>query len=41
MAHTDGGLVAAYIEGDLKAFSTIVERHRARLLWVADRKSVV
>lgn len=37
MAHTDGGLVAAYIDGDLKAFTTIVERHRARLLWVARR----
>ncbi|MDO5511516.1 RNA polymerase sigma factor [Corynebacterium sp.] len=37
MTRTDGGLVAAYIEGDLTAFSAIVERHRARLLWVARR----
>ena len=35
MAHTDGRLVANYIGGDLRAFTEIVERHRARLLWVA------
>lgn len=37
MAHSDGRLVADYIDGDLKAFTTIVERHRTRLLWVARR----
>lgn len=35
MAHTDGRLVENYIGGDLRAFTEIVERHRARLLWVA------
>lgn len=35
MAHTDGRLVANYIGCDLRAFTEIVERHRARLLWVA------
>ena len=35
MAHTDGRLVENYIDGDLRAFTEIVERHRARLLWVA------
>ncbi|MDO5670346.1 MAG: sigma-70 family RNA polymerase sigma factor [Corynebacterium sp.] len=37
MALSDGRLVADYIDGDLKAFTTIVERHRTRLLWVARR----
>lgn len=34
---SDRHLVADYISGDLRAFTTIVERHRARLLWVARR----
>ncbi len=34
---TDRDLVSAYVGGDGRAFTTIVERHRARLLWVARR----
>ena len=36
-SQTDRRLVADYISGDLKAFTAIVEKHRARLLWVARR----
>lgn len=32
---SDEQLVSDFLEGDTSAFSTIVERHRARLLWVA------
>ncbi|GAB2516698.1 sigma-70 family RNA polymerase sigma factor [Corynebacterium atrinae] len=35
MNQPDGALIAAYIGGDMRAFSRIVEKHRARLLWVA------
>lgn len=35
LTHNDRRLVADYIGGDIKAFSSIVEKHRARLLWVA------
>ncbi|RNE48118.1 sigma-70 family RNA polymerase sigma factor [Corynebacterium alimapuense] len=35
MTQPDGALVHAYVAGDTRAFSQIVERHRARLLWVA------
>lgn len=35
MTQPDGELVTAYVAGDMKAFSEIVERHRTRLLWVA------
>ncbi len=34
---TDRDLVSAYVGGDTRAFTTIVERHRTRLLWVARR----
>lgn len=34
---SDMDLVADFLSGDVSAFSTIVERHRARLLWVARR----
>ena len=32
---SDMDLVADFLSGDVSAFSTIVERHRARLLWTA------
>lgn len=32
---SDDELVADFLSGDTRAFTTIVERHRARLLWVA------
>ena len=32
---SDEQLVSDFLAGDATAFSTIVERHRARLLWVA------
>ena len=35
--HSDEELVDAFIEGDNKAFSAIVERHRKRLTTVARR----
>ncbi|WIM70963.1 sigma-70 family RNA polymerase sigma factor [Corynebacterium suedekumii] len=35
MTQPDGELVDAYVAGDMRAFSEIVERHRTRLLWVA------
>ncbi|MDR7330584.1 sigma-70 family RNA polymerase sigma factor [Corynebacterium guangdongense] len=34
---SDEQLVSDFLAGDATAFSTIVERHRARLLWVARR----
>lgn len=34
---SDRELVTAYLGGDRRAFTTIVERHRTRLLWVARR----
>ncbi|AGF73797.1 sigma-70 family RNA polymerase sigma factor [Corynebacterium halotolerans] len=34
---SDRALVSAYVAGDMRAFTVIVERHRARLLWVARR----
>ena len=38
---SDEELVDAFIEGDSKAFSTIVERHRTRLTTVARRNRII